>query len=58
QLIIKQPNPDWNDIQLLLHTVTETEKQPNLKVAGDLAKEHYNIWGMDVKEFFPLQDPR
>ena len=58
QFIIKQHNPDWGDIQLLLDYMTETEKQLVLKTAGDLAEDHYKITGGDVKEYFPLQDPK
>ncbi|KFP98569.1 hypothetical protein N330_02084, partial [Leptosomus discolor] len=57
QLIIRQHSPDWNDMQLLLDCLTETEKQLIIKTAGDLAKEFYEIKGSDVKEYFPLQDP-
>lgn len=58
QFIIKQHNPDWNDIQLLLEYMTETEKQLILKTAGNLAEDHYKITGGDVKEYLPLQDPK
>ncbi|KAL2305538.1 hypothetical protein Nmel_007531 [Mimus melanotis] len=65
-LIVKQHNPDWNDIQSLLHAMAETEKQLILKVAWDLAEEHYMTRGhggegggcKNVKESFPLQDPK
>lgn len=58
QFIVKQHNPDWKDIQLLLEHLTETEKQLILKTAGDLAEDHYKTTGGDVKEYFPLQDPK
>ncbi|XP_055649366.1 uncharacterized protein LOC129783412 [Falco peregrinus] len=58
QFIVKQHNPDWNDIQLLLEYLTETEKQLVLKTAGNLAEDYYKITGGDVKEYFPLQDPK
>ncbi|KFZ56481.1 hypothetical protein N338_00033, partial [Podiceps cristatus] len=58
QFIVKQHNPDWRDIQLLLEHMTETEKQLILKVAGDQAEDHYKITGGDVKEHFPLRDPK
>ncbi|KFV40798.1 hypothetical protein N341_00106, partial [Tyto alba] len=58
QLILKQHNPNWNDIQLLLDCLTETEKQLVLKAAGDLATDHCKITRDDVKDHFPLQDPR
>ncbi|XP_033918419.1 uncharacterized protein [Melopsittacus undulatus] len=58
QFIMKQHNPDWNDVQLLLEAMTETEKQLILKTAGDLAGDYYQARRQDVKEFFPLQDPK
>ncbi|KFQ86360.1 hypothetical protein N337_13521, partial [Phoenicopterus ruber ruber] len=58
QFIVKQHNPDWNDIQLLLEYMTEMEKQLILKTAGDLAEDHYKTTGGDVKEYLPLQDPK
>ncbi|KAF1670224.1 hypothetical protein FQV07_0009214, partial [Pygoscelis papua] len=58
QFIVKQHNPDWGDIQLLLDYMTETEKQLILKKAGDLAGDFHSARDEDVKEFFPLQDPR
>ncbi|KFQ35698.1 hypothetical protein N332_09302, partial [Mesitornis unicolor] len=58
QFIVKQYNPDWNYIQLLLECVTETEKQLILKTAGELAEEYYKTTGKDVKEYLPLQDPK
>lgn len=45
-------------MQLLLECMTEMEKQLILKTAGDLAENHYKITGGDVKEYFPLQDPK
>lgn len=57
QFVIKRYNPDWNDIQLLLEYMMETEKQLILKTAADLAEEHYKVAGGDVKEYLPLQDP-
>uniref|UniRef100_A0A8C3XWS1 Core shell protein Gag P30 domain-containing protein n=2 Tax=Catharus ustulatus TaxID=91951 RepID=A0A8C3XWS1_CATUS len=56
--IIKQHNPDWNDIQLLLDALTETERQLIIKTAGDLAEDFYRIQQLDVKEYFPLQNPQ
>lgn len=38
--------------------MTETEKQLIFKTAGNLAGDHYWIIGGDVKEYFPLQDPK
>uniref|UniRef100_A0A8D0FQI8 Core shell protein Gag P30 domain-containing protein n=1 Tax=Strix occidentalis caurina TaxID=311401 RepID=A0A8D0FQI8_STROC len=58
QFILKQHNPGWNDIQLLLDYLTETEKQLVLKAAGDLASDYCRTTGNEVKDFFPLQDPR
>ncbi|KFP34840.1 hypothetical protein N324_09515, partial [Chlamydotis macqueenii] len=58
QFIVKQHNPDWQDIQLLLEYMTETEKQLILKTAGNLAEDHHKITGGEVKEYFPLQDPK
>jgi len=57
QFLIKQHNPDWNDIQLLLDHMTETEKQLILKTAQDLAGDQLKNTGEDIKEHFPLQDP-
>lgn len=58
QYMIKQHNPDWSDMQLLLDALIETEKQLVLKKAGDLAEEFYRAQQEDVKEYFPLQDPK
>ncbi|KFQ15258.1 hypothetical protein N330_10408, partial [Leptosomus discolor] len=58
QFMIKQYCPDWKDIQLLLEYLTEKEKQLVLKTAENLAEDHYNVTGGDVKEYFPLQDPK
>ncbi|KAM3654276.1 uncharacterized protein VK521_016720 [Ammospiza maritima maritima] len=55
--VIKQHNPDWADIQLLLDAFTETEKQLILKTAGNLAEDYCKATQLDVKEHFPLQDP-
>ncbi|XP_050842390.1 uncharacterized protein LOC127060976 [Serinus canaria] len=55
--VIKQHNPDWADIQLLLDAFTETEKQLILKTAGTLAEDYCKRKQLDVKEYFPLQDP-
>ncbi|KFQ19653.1 hypothetical protein N331_01699, partial [Merops nubicus] len=57
QFLVKQHDLDWNDIQLLLDYLAETEKQLVLKTAQDLAE--YQIRGKveDVKDHFPLQDP-
>ncbi|KFQ66522.1 hypothetical protein N335_02311, partial [Phaethon lepturus] len=57
QFLIKQHNPDWNDIQLLLDHMTETEKQPILKTAHDLASDQLKNTGEGIKDHFPLQDP-
>lgn len=43
QFIVKQHNPDWNDMQLLLEAMTETEKQLILKTAGELAEDYYKV---------------
>ncbi|KFV19450.1 hypothetical protein N340_14119, partial [Tauraco erythrolophus] len=58
KFIIKQHNPDWDDMQLLLECLTEREKQLVIKTAGDLAKDHFEAKGEDVKDYFPLQDPK
>lgn len=55
--IMKQHNPDWGDIQLLLDAFTETEKQLVLKTAGDLVADHFRQQQVDLREHFPLQDP-
>lgn len=38
--------------------MTETEKQLILKTAGDVGENYYKTKGEDVKEYFPLQDPK
>ncbi|KFZ63305.1 hypothetical protein N338_12150, partial [Podiceps cristatus] len=58
QFIVKQHNPDWKDIQLLLGFMTETENQLILKMVGDMAQDYYKTTGGDVKEYFPLRDPK
>ncbi|KFQ37128.1 hypothetical protein N332_01357 [Mesitornis unicolor] len=58
QFIVEQHNPDWNDIQLLLACMTETEKWLILKVAGGLADDFYKTAGGDVKGYFPLQEQK
>ncbi|XP_048178076.1 uncharacterized protein LOC125334894 [Corvus hawaiiensis] len=57
QLIIKQHNPDWADIQLLLGGLTETERQLVLKTARDLAEDYYKTQQLDIKDYFPRQEP-
>ena len=57
QFLIRQHNPDWNDIQLLLDHMTETEKELVLKAALDLASDQLKNTGDDIKVHFPLQDP-
>lgn len=57
QFLIKQHNPDWNHIQLLLDHLTETEKQVILKTSQDLANDNLKGMGDNIKEHFPLQDP-
>uniref|UniRef100_A0A8C0IF25 Core shell protein Gag P30 domain-containing protein n=1 Tax=Bubo bubo TaxID=30461 RepID=A0A8C0IF25_BUBBB len=56
RFIIKQHNPDWEDMQLLLDHLTETEKQLVLKTAQNMAEDHYRAVGGDYKEFLPLHD--
>ncbi|RMC02442.1 hypothetical protein DUI87_20834 [Hirundo rustica rustica] len=56
--MIKQHVPDWADLQLLLDALTETEKQLVLKVAKDLAEDDCRTTLEDVKDVFPLHDPR
>lgn len=58
QFIVKQHNPDWSDMPLLLEAMTETERQLILKTARDLAEDYYKMRQEDEKEFFPLQDPK
>ncbi|KFQ16993.1 hypothetical protein N331_12163, partial [Merops nubicus] len=57
RFIVRQHNPDWSDIQLLLDCLTETEKQLIIKTAGDLAKEYYEVKGGNYRDWFPLLDP-
>ncbi|KFQ15305.1 hypothetical protein N330_00980, partial [Leptosomus discolor] len=56
QFIVKQYNPDWNDIQLLLDCVTESERVLVLK-AGEGTARDKTSQKEDVKERLPLQDP-
>ena len=58
QYIIKQHNTDWSNIQLLLDSLTETEKRLIIKTAGDLAKDYYKTQQLDVKDYLPLQNPQ
>ncbi|KFQ67220.1 hypothetical protein N335_04148, partial [Phaethon lepturus] len=58
QFLIKQHNPDWSDVQLLLDHMTETEKQLIVKTAQDLATDQLKNDGADIKDHFPLQDSR
>lgn len=55
--IIKQHHPDGSDTQLLLESLTETEKQLVLKTARDLAEDYYRAQQLDVKDYFPLEKP-
>ncbi|KFP60771.1 hypothetical protein N322_01863, partial [Cariama cristata] len=57
QFLVKQHNPDWSDIQLLLDHMRETEKQMILKTAQELARDHIRDTGEDIKDDFPFQDP-
>ncbi|KFO83697.1 hypothetical protein N320_11361, partial [Buceros rhinoceros silvestris] len=57
EFLIKQHNPDWSDIQLLLDCSTDTEKNLIIKAANDLAEDYHKTMGGNVKEFFPLHDP-
>ena len=58
QYIIKQHNIDWNDMQLLLDALTKTERQLIMKTAEDLAEDYYKIQQLNVKDYFPLQNPQ
>lgn len=55
KFMVKQHNPDWADIQLLLDAPTESEKQ--LKTAVNMAEDDCRITQEDVKKVLPLQDP-
>uniref|UniRef100_A0A8V0YP80 Core shell protein Gag P30 domain-containing protein n=1 Tax=Gallus gallus TaxID=9031 RepID=A0A8V0YP80_CHICK len=57
QFLIRQHEPDWSDIQLLLDQVTETEKQLILKTAQTLDEDSIRGRNEDVKDHFPLQNP-
>lgn len=57
QFLIRQHEPDWSDIQLLLDQLTETEKQLILKTAQTLVEVSIRGRGEDVKDHFPLQNP-
>ncbi|XP_015716576.1 natural cytotoxicity triggering receptor 3 ligand 1 [Coturnix japonica] len=58
QFIIRQHDPDWDDIQLLLDQLTETEKQLVLKTAQTLTEDSLQGTNEDIKDHFPLQNPR
>ncbi|RMC15891.1 hypothetical protein DUI87_08096 [Hirundo rustica rustica] len=58
RFMVKQHVPDWADLQLLLDALTETEKQLVLKVAKELAEDDCRTTVEDVKDVFPLHDPR
>lgn len=55
--MIKQHNLDWDDRQLLLDALTETEKRMVLKVARDLAEDDCRKTQENVKDVLPRQDP-
>ena len=55
--MVKQHMPDWTDIQILLESLTESEKEMVLKAAKDLAEDDCRITQDDVKDVFPLQNP-
>lgn len=57
RFMIKQHNLDWDDMQLLLDALTETEKRMVLKVARDLAEDDCRKTQENVKDVLPLQDP-
>uniref|UniRef100_A0A669QRN4 Core shell protein Gag P30 domain-containing protein n=1 Tax=Phasianus colchicus TaxID=9054 RepID=A0A669QRN4_PHACC len=57
QYMIRQHNPDWNDIQLLLDSMTETEKDLILRTAQNLAEDSLRGEHEDIKDHFPRQDP-
>lgn len=59
-LIIKQHNLDWDDIQLLLVYVTETEQDLISKAAQALAEDCANsktVSFAEIKNYFPHQNP-
>ncbi|KFQ10619.1 hypothetical protein N330_13729, partial [Leptosomus discolor] len=56
QFVVKQHNPDWNDIQLLLDCLMESKRVLVLKAGEDAARDK-TPQGEDVKEHFLLQDP-
>ncbi|KFU99134.1 hypothetical protein N340_02958, partial [Tauraco erythrolophus] len=58
KFLVKQHNPDWEDIQLLLDLMTEREKQLVLKTANDLTKDELKAHELDEKEYFHLPDPK
>ncbi|KFV49231.1 hypothetical protein N341_13060, partial [Tyto alba] len=57
EFLVRQHNPDWTDIQLLLDHLTETEKQLVLKISQDFANDQLKNTDKDIKGCFPLQDP-
>ncbi|KFO54733.1 hypothetical protein N302_09940, partial [Corvus brachyrhynchos] len=57
KFMVKQHNPDWADIQLLLDALTESEKQLVIKTAVDMAEDDCRTTQEDVKKVLPLQDP-
>ena len=58
QFLVRQFEPDWNDIQLLLDQLTETEKQLVLRTAQTLLEDNLRGTDEDIKDYFPLQNPR
>ncbi|KAL2309348.1 hypothetical protein Nmel_005542, partial [Mimus melanotis] len=58
QYMIKQHNLNWSNIQLLLNALTEKKKQLVFKNTKNLAKEFCKAQQKDVKEYFPLQNPK
>ncbi|KFO64419.1 hypothetical protein N302_02700, partial [Corvus brachyrhynchos] len=57
KFMVKQHNPDWADIQLLLDALPESEKQLVIKTAVDIADDDCRTTEEDVKKVLPLQDP-
>lgn len=57
KFMVRQHRPGWTDLQLLLDSLTDSEKQLALKVAKDLAEDDCRTTQEDIKDLFPLQDP-
>lgn len=54
----KTPQSGLERNAILLDTLTETEKQLIIKMAGDPIEDYYKTQQVDVKDYFSLQNPQ